>query len=253
MLRIRAHLVAALVVGLLAGSTVGVAAQEEGRAAPVEVTGTSVEGACPGGSSTKDGLVDKTRGWVCPHTWTTSDARLDGTFTRSWNLDWYEDGTGLVFGYATGRLENADGAWQQRPGLRGGSRANRTQQTTWSCWSSMVRMPTRASSPSCITVAWQPTPPISMDTSSRLSTRRRTPRRVAADGVVGSNWSHTRTGGRWFMTGEGGARASPLSCSSCPSATTTGRFVASSHRHGCRSCRQRWRCTLSDGTALPDC
>lgn len=120
MLRIRAHLVAASVVGLLAGSTIGIAAQEEGPAAPVEVTGTSVEGACPGGPSTKDGLVDKTRGWVCPHTWTTSDARLDGTFTRSWNLDWYEDGTGLVFGYATGRLENADGAWQQRPGLRAG-------------------------------------------------------------------------------------------------------------------------------------
>ena len=49
-----------------------------------------------------------------------SDPRLDGTFTRAWNLDFHWDGSNLIFGYATGRLENAGGSWQQRPGLRAG-------------------------------------------------------------------------------------------------------------------------------------
>ena len=107
-------------VGLLAGSSVGVAAQEAEQAAPVEVTGTAVEGACPGGPSTVEGSVDKTRGYVCRATWSMSDPRLDGTFTRAWNLDWYLDGTGMNFGYATGQLETDGGAWLQRPGLRAG-------------------------------------------------------------------------------------------------------------------------------------
>ena len=113
-------LIAALAVGLLAGSAVGVVAQDPVRMAPVEVTGTDVEGSCPGGPSTMDGPIEKNRGYVCQHTWSMSDPRLDGTFTRAWNLDFYRDGSGLDFGYATGRLETADGAWQMRPGLRGG-------------------------------------------------------------------------------------------------------------------------------------
>ena len=117
---IKTTTISILAISLLVGSAVGVAAQEAERAAPVEVTGTAVEGVCPGGPSTMDGLVDKTRGWACPHTLSMSDPRLDGTFTRAWNLDWYRDGTGMNFGYATGRLETDGGAWLQRPGLRAG-------------------------------------------------------------------------------------------------------------------------------------
>jgi len=119
MRRIRSSAITAIAIGLLAGSAVGVAAQDE-VAAPVEVTGTAVEGACPGGPSQVDGYVDKTRGYVCRSTWSMSDLRLDGEFTRAWNLDWYLDGTEMNFGYATGRLETDGGSWLQRPGLRAG-------------------------------------------------------------------------------------------------------------------------------------
>ena len=111
MRRIRTTLTTAIAIGLLAGSAVGVAAQDAEVAAPVEVTGTDVEGACPGGPSEYAAPVRHNRGFVCTHTWTMSDPRLDGTFTRAWNLDFYQDGTGLDFGYATGRLENDGGAW----------------------------------------------------------------------------------------------------------------------------------------------
>lgn len=113
-------LIATIASGLLIGSVAGVAAQEAERAASVEVTGTHVEGPCPGGPSPIVGMVERSRGWVCINEWSMSDPRLDGTFTRAWNLDFHWDGTNLVIGYATGRLETEDGAWQQRPGLRAG-------------------------------------------------------------------------------------------------------------------------------------
>jgi hypothetical protein len=100
---IRTTVITAIAIGLLAGSAVGAAAQDAEVAAPVEVTGTDVEGLCPGGPSQIVGLVEQNRGFVCTHTWSTSDPRLDGTFTRAWNLDFYRDGSGLDFGYATGR------------------------------------------------------------------------------------------------------------------------------------------------------
>lgn len=112
--------IATITAGLLIGSVAGVAAQDAERATSVEVTGTHVEGPCPGGPSSIVGDVEQSRGWVCMPEWSTSDPRLDGTFTRAWNLDFHLDGTNLIFGYATGRLENADGAWQQRPGLQAG-------------------------------------------------------------------------------------------------------------------------------------
>ena len=109
------------------GASVPGAATDEERAAPVEVTGTAVEGACPGGgTSTMDGPVQKTRGWTCANEMSMSDPRLEGTFSRAWNLDRYVDGTGPSFGYATGRLETDGGSWLQRPRLtawRGGGDA----------------------------------------------------------------------------------------------------------------------------------
>lgn len=110
----------ALALTLLLGTAAGSTAQEPEGAAPLEVTGTMVEDGCPGGSSELVGQVEQNRGFVCQATWSTSDPRLDGTFTRAWNLDSYLDGTGLVLGYATGRLENDDGSWQQRASIIAG-------------------------------------------------------------------------------------------------------------------------------------
>ena len=86
---IKTTAISILTVGLLAGSTVGVAAQDEGDTSPAEVTGraTFVEGLLadpvmsetPGGIQAGDGLVTV-------HIWETDDARLNGEATRTVNF-----------------------------------------------------------------------------------------------------------------------------------------------------------------------
>ena len=75
-----------LAVGLLAGSAVGVAAQDEPNVEATEVTGraTFVEGllADPVMSETPEG-IQAGDGLVTVHTWDTNDARLNGDVTRT--------------------------------------------------------------------------------------------------------------------------------------------------------------------------
>ena len=67
-----------LVIGLLAGSAVGVAAQEDAlTTAPVEVTGTSELVGFPDPGTTEAlGLFERTIGGTCQMDWTMSDERL---------------------------------------------------------------------------------------------------------------------------------------------------------------------------------
>ena len=63
--KLRSPYVAAIVIGLFAGTSVGVSAQEPERVAPVEVTGTELEGPCPGGSSRMVDFVEQNRDYTC--------------------------------------------------------------------------------------------------------------------------------------------------------------------------------------------
>ena len=77
------------------GSSVPGAATDPGTVAPVWVTGTeSIGPACEEAtSSTDDGVVARTRGWHCDQqTWETSDPRLTGDVTATWNADVYRTG-----------------------------------------------------------------------------------------------------------------------------------------------------------------
>ena len=104
-----------LVVGLLAGVSTGVAAQDEaGTADPVWVTG-SVQPApsCSGQDSQMDGDVERFRGVECsPQAWTSSDPRLTGDVDRRWNQDIYQVGEGSVeVGMDAAYLRNDGGSW----------------------------------------------------------------------------------------------------------------------------------------------
>jgi hypothetical protein len=101
-------------------TAIGVAAQSDGEevAAPVEITGESTGGLCPdGGTSTQVGDVTQSRGFSCNPVYSWSDPRLEGTVTWTKNEDQHLDGSGLTMATVARRIENADGAWQQRPEL----------------------------------------------------------------------------------------------------------------------------------------
>jgi hypothetical protein len=97
-------LISAIAIGLLAGSAVGVAAQDEETdtdAVPATwVTGTIKYASggtiahpsdCTDPTSEVDGTVRHERGYVCEsRTWTTSDPRLSGEAAALWNADVYE-------------------------------------------------------------------------------------------------------------------------------------------------------------------
>ena len=109
-----------LAIGLLAGSTVGIAAQEttdDAVGAPVEVTGTSVLVGCPDpGTTEASGIFERTIGGTCQTDWTFSDERLSGTGTMVANEDTYTDGSGIGFGIHALNIENDEGGWRMRPG-----------------------------------------------------------------------------------------------------------------------------------------
>jgi len=117
----RRALVLAIAVGLLAGSTVGAAAQSE-DVEPVGFTGvtTDLGDDCgQGGTYEVIGRGSQTRGY-CYQGWLgTSDPRFTGTLTRIVNVDEYADGDFLPDGdvslwVSTGTywLENEGGLWQ---------------------------------------------------------------------------------------------------------------------------------------------
>jgi hypothetical protein len=115
----RATLVLAITIGLLAGSTVGAAAQTE-DVEPVGFTGWLHEygGECAGTFEVVDG-VGQTRGY-CYQQWLgTTDPRFTGALTRVVNGDEYHDGEFLSEGDVslwvstlTHLLENEGGTWQ---------------------------------------------------------------------------------------------------------------------------------------------
>ena len=100
--RIKAPALAAIIIGLLAGSAVGVAAQDE--AAPVEFTGATSWGGRGGGPYYVN-IIEE------PFT----DPRLAGEFWNWANNRAYPGG--FMFFMAGFSMHDDDGGWIQRPGL----------------------------------------------------------------------------------------------------------------------------------------
>jgi len=114
---IRSTLIATLAIGLLAGSTLGVTAQDE-VAAPVEFTarwawGSPIRGEA---SETAPGVVQHRGGaWRPGVLAAASDPRWQGTLSIANNENDYSASGGPLVGVHAFRVENADGAWQQMP------------------------------------------------------------------------------------------------------------------------------------------
>ena len=110
---IRTTTISILAVGLLAGSTVGVAAQDEASTLPAEVTGraTFVEGLLvePVMSETPEG-IQVGDGLVTVHTWDTNDSRLNGDVTRTVNFRFDSDFTNGIESSVM-ELTNDGGSW----------------------------------------------------------------------------------------------------------------------------------------------
>jgi hypothetical protein len=113
-------LITTIAVGLLAVSAVGAAAQEDAAAAPVEFTAKLAFGPSVRSETTTVGdCVTMTSGgaWRAGVITEASDPRLRGTTYMAANSNDYSDAGGpVVWNYAF-RIENEDGAWQQRPTL----------------------------------------------------------------------------------------------------------------------------------------
>jgi hypothetical protein len=112
---IKTTTISILAVGLLAGSTVGAAAQDEEAAdGATSFTGTSIERDYlldPPPVTTPDGMDVGTE-WVILLKWSTSDPRLTGeaTATTNWVIDGSDDGF-TYLGAHTYELSNDGGSW----------------------------------------------------------------------------------------------------------------------------------------------
>ena len=112
-------LITTIVIGLLAGSAVGVAAQTD------EASGeaTPFEGVMPYGSNSVTGIAETLPNGVVTNrgqVWTLSsdglsDPRLRGTVSNMWNWDTFTTGQRYQIEVGGFRIENDDGAWQMRP------------------------------------------------------------------------------------------------------------------------------------------
>ena len=121
MRKTRTTLIAAIAIGLLAGSTVGVAAQSDDPMAPSFFTGDAGLGASyvVGTSETRaDGVVAETS--KLSARWASNDPRIDGLMTNVGTTLDYRQGalsdsasgvTGAV-GVSRVRVVNDDGAWE---------------------------------------------------------------------------------------------------------------------------------------------
>jgi len=107
---IRTTFISILAVGLLAGSAVGVTAQEDTQA-PASVTGsfTTPQGVSPGSDAWEDGAM-RTRDLRFASTWDASDPRLSGVASLRVNRDRYERQQ-MEVGSAGAVIENEDGRW----------------------------------------------------------------------------------------------------------------------------------------------
>lgn len=103
-----------LAIGLLAGSTMAVAGQEE--AGPTVFTGRFAPSSQiqPGTNETVDDHTEARGHAWAPLIVEMSDPRLDGAMTYSSNVDRYTgpDGAWGELGVATYRIETEDGAWE---------------------------------------------------------------------------------------------------------------------------------------------
>ena len=145
--KVKSSLISAIAIGSLAGSTVGVAAQEDGTtpgtaagtavATPVEVTGTLRGGNCSqtGAVGDETALPGANEQYTCTGTWSMSDPRISGRVTlvndnvylvangleasETLSSACAEDAECEVIDLETRHtaisVENADGAWRQRP------------------------------------------------------------------------------------------------------------------------------------------
>jgi hypothetical protein len=112
-MRLRTTTISILAIGLLAGSAVGVAAQDEEAdpLAPASVTGSISGNSDTSGSVTRDAGVTITEGVGFRQTWVASDPRLSGSVVYTGNWHGY-DGTGGMSVQATSVvLVNDDGRW----------------------------------------------------------------------------------------------------------------------------------------------
>jgi hypothetical protein len=113
-------LIATIAIGLLAASAVGVAAQDDEAAAPVEFTAKLAFGPSVRSETTTvgDGVTMYSGGaWRAGVITEASDPRLQGTTYMAANSNDYSDADGpVVWNYAF-RIVNDGGAWQQRPTL----------------------------------------------------------------------------------------------------------------------------------------
>ena len=107
----RTPLIAILAVGLLSGSAVAVAAQDD-VAAPVIVTGSVVDwrSLSPGERTTEDGVVH-IEGVNHAHVWEASDPRLSGEVTYTGNWNQYSTDPEMQVESGTYELVHADGRW----------------------------------------------------------------------------------------------------------------------------------------------
>jgi hypothetical protein len=107
----RTTAISILAVGLLAGSTIGAAAQDEPAIEATEVTGKVTFGepiSMPQGTETPEGII-VTEGVVANTTWDASDDRLDGDGTYSVNASGPLDGPSIAL--ETYELTNDGGSW----------------------------------------------------------------------------------------------------------------------------------------------
>ena len=103
-------MISILALGLLAGSAVGVAAQDDTQAtASVTGTFTTPQGAAAGTDAWEDGAL-RTRDLRFTSTWDASDPRLSGAVSVRVNRDRYER-QGMEVGSARTVIENDDGRW----------------------------------------------------------------------------------------------------------------------------------------------
>lgn len=117
MRRIRISTSVVLAIGLLAGSGLGVGAQDEPdeAIAPTRVSGsiTYAPRPCTEPEVEQDAAVRRERNGVCsPMTWRASDPRLSGTVTLVESHDVYQLGDGVVsVGVVAEFLSNDEGGW----------------------------------------------------------------------------------------------------------------------------------------------
>jgi len=110
---IKTSIISILAVGLLAGSAVGVAAQDAERAAPVEFTARLEFGpqVATGSEQAADGRTEARGAAFRTPVTAMSDHRLSGTWTRTNNIDFYEDPAVWTW-QANWRVVNEGGAWE---------------------------------------------------------------------------------------------------------------------------------------------